>query len=146
MVSRGSEWKRWEPHIHAPGTVLNNQFGGVDPWQTYLQTLETVTPTIEAIGVTEYYVTETYEEVVRQSRLGRLPHTKLIFPNIEMRLDVAARDGFVNIHLLVSPEDPNHLTELKRLLSRWKAVCDILEGGEVAFQERARRLRVRLER
>jgi hypothetical protein len=27
-----------------------------------------------------------------------------------------------------------------------KAVCDILEGGEIAFQERARRLRVRLER
>ena len=27
-----------------------------------------------------------------------------------------------------------------------KAVCDILEGGEEAFQERARRLRVRLER
>ena len=27
-----------------------------------------------------------------------------------------------------------------------KAVCDILEGGEAAFQERARRLRVRLDR
>jgi hypothetical protein len=27
-----------------------------------------------------------------------------------------------------------------------KAVCDILEGGERAFQERARRLRVRLQR
>ena len=27
-----------------------------------------------------------------------------------------------------------------------KAVCNILEGGEGAFQERARRLRVRLER
>ena len=27
-----------------------------------------------------------------------------------------------------------------------KAVCDILEGGELAFQERARRLRVRLDR
>jgi energy-coupling factor transporter ATP-binding protein EcfA2 len=27
-----------------------------------------------------------------------------------------------------------------------KAVCDLLEGGERAFQERARRLRVRLER
>ena len=27
-----------------------------------------------------------------------------------------------------------------------KAVCDILEGGEAAFRERARRLRVRLER
>jgi len=27
-----------------------------------------------------------------------------------------------------------------------EAVCDILEGGEAAFQERARRLRVRLDR
>ena len=27
-----------------------------------------------------------------------------------------------------------------------KVVCDILEGGEKAFRERARRLRVRLER
>jgi len=27
-----------------------------------------------------------------------------------------------------------------------KAVCDILKGGEAAFKERARRLRVRLER
>jgi len=118
MVSRGSEWKRWEPHIHAPGTVLNNQFGSVHPWQTYLQTLEALAPKIEAIGVTDYYVTETYEEVVRQHSLGRLPDTKLIFPNVEMRLDVAARNGFVNIHLLVSPEDPNHLTELRRILSR----------------------------
>jgi hypothetical protein len=27
-----------------------------------------------------------------------------------------------------------------------KAVCDILEGGEEAFKERARRMRVRLDR
>ena len=49
---------------------------------------------------------------------GRLPDVKLIFPNIEVRLDVAARSGFVNLHLLVSPEDPNHLAELKRVLTR----------------------------
>jgi hypothetical protein len=29
---------------------------------------------------------------------------KLIFPNIELRLDVAARSGFVNLHLLVRPD------------------------------------------
>jgi hypothetical protein len=23
---RGSEWYRWEPHIHAPGTVLAGRF------------------------------------------------------------------------------------------------------------------------
>ena len=42
----------------------------------------------------------------------------LFFPNIELRLDVAAKSGFVNIHLLVSPEDPDHLSEVKRILKR----------------------------
>ena len=27
--SSGSRWLRWEPHIHAPGTVLNDQFNGI---------------------------------------------------------------------------------------------------------------------
>jgi hypothetical protein len=118
MVNRGSEWRRWEPHIHAPGTVLNNQFGGGDPWGSYLTALERATPKIEAIAVTDYYVTDTYEEVVRQHATGRLPDVQLIFPNIEVRLDVAAKSGFVNLHLLVSPEDPNHLDEVGRILTR----------------------------
>lgn len=118
MISRGSEWHRWEPHIHAPGTLLNNQFGGDDPWNQYLTTLEDLTPTIESLAVTDYYVTDIYEEVARYKSAGRLPDVKLLFPNIELRLDVAARSGFVNLHLLVSPEDPDHLSEVKRVLKR----------------------------
>ena len=49
MINRGSEWHRWEPHIHTPGTILNDQFGTTDPWEQYLATLEGLTPTIEAI-------------------------------------------------------------------------------------------------
>lgn len=118
MIGRGSEWHRWEPHIHAPGTVLNNQFGDADPWGAYLTTLESLTPPIEAIAVTDYYVTDTYEEFLKHKAAGRLPGVKLIFPNIELRLDVAAKSGFVNIHLLVNPEDPDHLAEVKRILKR----------------------------
>lgn len=119
MLSRGSEWRRWEPHIHAPGTVMNNQFSGPTAWTDYLTALERATPVIEAIAVTDYYVTDTYEEVLRHKAAGRLPATKLIFPNVELRLDVAtARGGFVNLHLFVSPEDPKHVEELQRLLSR----------------------------
>jgi hypothetical protein len=67
----------------------------------------------------DYYVTETYEEVLRQKAAGRLDRVRLVFPNVELRLDVAtARGSFVNLHLLVSPEDPNHLEELRRLFSR----------------------------
>ena len=118
MISRGSEWHRWEPHIHAPGTVLNNQFGAADPWGTYLATLEGLMPKIEAIAVTDYYVTDTYEAFLQHKAAGRLPDVKLLLPNVELRLDVAAKSGFVNIHLLVSPEDPDHVAEVKRILTR----------------------------
>lgn len=118
MFSRGSEWHRWEPHIHAPGTILNNQFGAADPWGAYLTSLEGLTPKVEAIAVTDYYVTDTYEEFRKHMCAGRLPGVKLVFPNIELRLDVAAKSGFVNVHLLVSPEDPDHLSEVKRILKR----------------------------
>ena len=98
---------------------MNNQFSGPNAWSDYLTALEQATPTIEAIAVTEYYVTDTYEEVLRRKAAGRLHDAKLIFPNVELRLDVATtRGGFVNLHLFVSPEDPQHIEELRRLLSR----------------------------
>jgi len=119
MLNRGSEWRRWEPHIHAPGTVMNNQFNGPTAWNDYLTALEQATPIIEAIAVTDYYVTDTYEEVLTHRAAGRLPSAKLIFPNVELRLDVAtAKGGFVNLHLFLSPEDTQHVEELRRLLSR----------------------------
>lgn len=118
MITRGSEWHRWEPHIHGPGTVLNNQFAGEDPWEAYISALETCSPVIEALAVTDYYTTDTYEEVVRRRAAGRLPQVKFLFPNVELRLDVAAKSGFVNLHLLVSPDDPNHIDEIRRFLSR----------------------------
>ena len=119
MLNRGSEWRRWEPHIHAPGTVMNNQFRGPTAWHDYLTALEQANPLIEAIAVTDYYVTETYEEILKHKAAGRLPDVKLIFPNIELRLDVAtAKGSFVNLHLFVSPDDPQHVDELRRVLSR----------------------------
>lgn len=115
----GSRWCRWEPHIHAPGTVLNDQFKGVDSWEGYFNALEAATPAMKAIGVTDYYTTESYERVCEAKLSGRLPGCDLIFPNIEMRLGIGTVKGkWVNVHLLVSPDDPNHLTELKRFLTR----------------------------
>ena len=64
-------------------------------------------------------MTDTYEEVLRHKAAGRLPAAKLLFPNVELRLDVATgKGGFVNLHLFVSPEEPRHIEELRRLLSR----------------------------
>lgn len=116
----GSRWHRWDPHIHSPNTVLNNQFGGTDPWNDYLQAIESASPTIRALGITDYYSLENYERV-RNAWLNndRLGDCQLIFPNVEMRLGVGTLKGsFVNVHLLVSPDDPDHLDELRRFLDR----------------------------
>lgn len=104
--------------MHAPGTVFNDQFKGPDRWDRYLAALEQASPAIEALAVTDYYATDTYEILAAEkAKNGRLPGVALIFPNVEMRLDVATVKGnWANIHLLVSPDDPNHLEETRRFL------------------------------
>lgn len=50
---RGSALRRWDPHIHTPGTAMNNQFGK-DAWDNYLTRIELSEPRIEALGITDY--------------------------------------------------------------------------------------------
>ncbi len=120
MVGRhdvqGSKWHRWDPHIHAPGTVREDQFRG--DWNGYLSAIETSDPPIEALGITDYCVLDSYEAVVEHWESGRLSNVGLIFPNVELRYDVGVPKGSaVNVHLLVSPDDADHIVKLKRFLS-----------------------------
>jgi hypothetical protein len=46
---RGSEWHRWEPHIHAPGTAIEDQYPEKNAWELYLRALEEATPSLRAI-------------------------------------------------------------------------------------------------
>jgi ABC-type cobalamin/Fe3+-siderophores transport system ATPase subunit len=115
----GANWLRWEPHIHGPGTILNNQFKGSAAFNDYITALETNSPVMKAIGITDYYSTDVYEAVVEAKKNGRLPECNLIFPNIEMRLDTGTVNGsWVNVHLLVCPDAQDHLEELHRFLAR----------------------------
>ena len=58
----GSIWRRWDPHIHTPGTVLNDQFGDEAAWEDFLQRIETSNPQIEVLGITDYYSLDNYEK------------------------------------------------------------------------------------
>jgi hypothetical protein len=117
-IGRGSLWRRWDPHIHAPGTVLEDEFEGPDVWEEYVARIETATPTVVALGVTDYWSIDLYERVMAEKAGGRLPDVELIFANVEMRLGVATGSGSaVNAHLLISPDDPDHVEEARRFLS-----------------------------
>jgi hypothetical protein len=114
--NRGSQWQRWDPHTHAPGTLFNDRFCG--DWEEYLARWEAATPPLRALGITDYYLTDTYEQVRVAKASGRLPECQLIFPNVEMRLSIGAKRSFLNIHLLVNPTEYDHIDELKRFLER----------------------------
>jgi predicted ATPase len=114
---RGSEWHRWDPHIHAPGTLLNDQFAG--GWESYLQEVEGASSPVRALGVTDYFCIQTYREARKRKTGGRLPGVDFLFPNVELRLDVKTeRKRAINAHLLFSPEDPDHEAEIERILRR----------------------------
>jgi hypothetical protein len=117
---RGSIWHRWDPHIHAPGTLLSDQFSG--DWEGYLTAIEKSDPIIRALGVTDYLCLQTYKEVRRRKEQDkRLPEVFCIFPNVEFRLDIkTAKARAINIHLLFSPDDPNHEYEIESILRKLK--------------------------
>ena len=114
---RGSLWHRWDPHIHMPGTLKEDRFEGEDALERYVERLNAAKPTIRALGITDYYVLDSYERLLEIKQDGKLPHLDLLFPNIELRFAVNAGKGSpINVHLLVCPDDPGHVEETKRFL------------------------------
>ena len=113
---RGSEWRRWDLHIHAPGTALNDQFGD---WDEYLNAIEAAADSIAVIGVTDYFTLRSYKRIIAYRERGRLPNIALIVPNIEFRLTpVTAKGKAINIHLLISPDAPDHVTRIDEALAK----------------------------
>lgn len=113
----GSEWHRWDPHIHAPGTLLADQFS-VD-WNGYLQRIEAATPAVEALGITDYFCIESYKRALAHKNAGRLPQVKLLFPNVEVRLTIETeKKKGINLHLLFSPATADHVAQIERILRR----------------------------
>jgi energy-coupling factor transporter ATP-binding protein EcfA2 len=116
---RGSLWHRWDPHLHAPGTLLTDQFKG--NWTAYLDRIKNSSPLVRALGVTDYFSIGTYRSVRQQFVKGELGPVEFIFPNVEMRLDIKTEKKLpINIHLLFSPDDDNHEQEIERILGQLK--------------------------
>lgn len=91
--------------MHAPGTALMDDF---------LTKVESAASTLEALGLTDYYSVECYKAVVREKEAGQLSNIRLLFPNIELRLSVGTKAGSgVNAHLLISPEDSDHVERIE---------------------------------
>jgi hypothetical protein len=113
---RGSEWRRWDLHIHAPGTALNDQFGG---WEEYLAAIEATDGVIAVLGITDYFTLRTYKKVLQYRQDRRLRKISLVLPNIEFRLTpVTGESKAINLHLLISPAEPDHVIRIEEALNQ----------------------------
>jgi ABC-type lipoprotein export system ATPase subunit len=115
----GSLWHRWDPHIHMPGTLKNDQFGtSAEADADYISRINAADPPIEALGITDYYVLDSYERALGWKKENKLPGVRLIFPNVELRFAVNAPKGSpINVHLLVCPDAEDLIDNLNDCLS-----------------------------
>ncbi|APT74885.1 hypothetical protein SU69_05645 [Thermosipho melanesiensis] len=60
---RGSEWRKWDLHVHTPFSYLNNQFG--NDFDQYVKGLfkRAIQKEIAAIGITDYFSIEGYKKL-----------------------------------------------------------------------------------
>ena len=111
----GSQWRRWDPHLHAPGTLLNDQFE--DDWEKYLTAIENASPAVEVLGITDYSCVECYKAVKVHREAGRLAKVKLLFPNVEFRMTVETeKQKGINLHLMFCPDDDDHVEQIERAM------------------------------
>ena len=121
--TRGSEWRKWDLHLHAPGTKQNDQFkvaDGGDAWDEYCRRLHD--SDVQAFGITDYFSADGYF-AAREKYKERYPDSaKVFFPNIELRTNdvVNARQEEVNIHLIFNPSRPDYENRIRSFLSSLK--------------------------
>jgi len=108
--TRGSEWRKWDLHIHSPLSGLNNQYpknpDGSPDWEQFISKLEEMED-VSVVGITDYFFIDGYKEVVEFKRQGRLGNFDLALPNVELRLDnfvVRDKSKDINFHVVFSNE------------------------------------------
>jgi predicted ATPase len=118
VYGRGSEWRRWDLHLHAPGTALADQFSG---WDDFVNAVEAADPSIAVVGITDYASINAYKAFKEYHNAGRMQNIAFAFPNIEFRVSPETKAGKgINLHLLVCPDDPEHIDRIEEALGRLK--------------------------
>jgi len=99
--NNGSEWIKWDLHIHSPLSFLNNKYE--NDWTNWVDKL--VKNEIKAIGLTNYFRFNSEKDLSEIDIVrDKLKNTDIkVFPNLEFRIGQPNKDGdFINIHIIFS--------------------------------------------
>lgn len=107
----GSTWRRWDLHIHTPGTKKEDRYKGKsleEKWDNFYADIATYVgdgsdplKAVSVIGITDYLSIDNYLKVIKDNRLPSC--IKLVLPNVELRITPIAETP-INIHCIFSPD------------------------------------------
>lgn len=106
---RGSEWRKWDLHVHTPFSIVNHfeRKSDEDVRESYIKDLENLPEDIKVIWINDYIFLDWYKKVLEYKSQWRLANIDLILPVIELRL---ARFWWnekfkrINYHIIFSDE------------------------------------------
>src|SRR5690554_5273430 len=97
MNKKGSEWIKWDLHLHTPNSHLNNKYNC--DFKTLADKI--ISEGIKVVGLTNYFILEESEIIELKKHL---PDDILILPNFEFRLNDKNKNGeFINLHIIFNP-------------------------------------------
>ena len=119
MIQRGSEFRKWDLHIHSPYTVLNNQFDklsdGSPDVEKFIQKIKD--EGISAVGLTNYFNFND-DDFRLKDRLNK--EGIATFLNLEIRLSyINKSDQLFDYHIIFDNNLPDII--IKNLLGQLKA-------------------------
>lgn len=95
IINRGSEWRKWDLHIHSPYTFLNKYTCTDEEFENKL-----IKEEISCIGLTNYFKFDENEYNLKES-LEKKGIT--VFLNLELRLDYQNKeDDCLDLHVIFS--------------------------------------------
>ncbi len=109
LFERGSEWRKWDLHVHTPESITHGYTGASDAWPAFLDDLERLPVEFKVLGINDYIFLDGYRRIIHEKKEnGRLKNIDLILPLIELRLDKfggsSGKLSKVNFHIIFSDE------------------------------------------
>ena len=106
---KGSEWRKWDLHVHTPYSIVNHYKGKNDneKWEGFLSDLENLPPEFKVLGINDYLFIDGYRRMLEYKNKGRLKNIELLLPVVEFRIEkFAGHKEFkkVNLHIIFSNE------------------------------------------
>jgi len=139
--SRGSEWRKWDLHIHTPFTKSDDEYKcdiNEDVWDIFCKKIEE--SDVAVIGITDYFSIENFYLFKKKHQAKYPDSNKIFFPNIELRLNESVNQAQeeVNLHIIFKPDisaeqASKFLSELKTEVTdgnNRKLSCAELQGDQ----------------